>query len=130
MKFRINGVYQNEFLYEYIPKRIMQEFKRYNNLGTFKHMDLFLDKIKLGYTTIDVLEYATKHMTCDLEGKYNLYIFDTNKQFYNTPYTIRQLVGLIESGNLEVRGTRVIQKTLNLVSLCEKRLYYDWLYRG
>ncbi len=92
--------------------------------GKFNKLDNFLYNI-LGskIRCIDILLYATNNAYV---GKYRrFYILDmSSKSLYpNTNFTISSLIMLINSGNLEVKGTYAVVYCYNHI-----RQYLDILY--
>lgn len=108
-----------------VIKEAMKTFfiEKYNK-GIFYNLDKFLYNI-LGseIKCIDILIYAVNNAYI---GKYgNRYVLDLfNQMIYpNTNYTLSNLLSLINSGNLEVKGT-------NIISICyiHIRHYVEVLY--
>jgi len=108
-----------------IKKAMEMFFIEMNNEGKFYKLDKFLyNTLGSNIRCIDILLYATRNAYV---GKYmSKYVLDmTNKTFYkNTNYTVSSLIMLINSGNLEVKGTNAIVYCYNhirnhLKTLCD-----------
>lgn len=95
--------------------------------GKFIQIENYLDKINLGYNIIDILDTLIDTMSTVIEGRYVLYRVGDNRPFKDTKYTLNQLLNLIEYGNLEVRGARIIQRIFNELSFNERRYYSMYL---
>lgn len=122
MQFKINTFGDGIFLFNYIPRLFKQRLKSYYAQGKFYKVEKYLSKIKLGYSIIEVLEDIADNMFIAKTPKGVIYRVDTNKFFRDTPYTLSQLVHLIDEGNMEVKGTHLIQKIINEIS------YYQEYY--
>ena len=99
-------------------------FIEMHNEGKFYKIDNFLYNI-LGSNVrcIDVLLYATENAYV---GKYKKqYVLDimSTTIYKNTGYTLSSLLSLINSGNIEVKGTNAIVYCYNHI-----RHYLDTLY--
>lgn len=99
-------------------------FIEMHNKGKFGKMDKFLYNIVgSGVRSIDILLYATKNAYVGKYKKqYVLEIMSTNR-YKNTNYTLSSLLGLINFGSVEVKGTNAIISCYNHI-----RHYLDILY--
>ena len=116
MQLKISTFRDTGFIYTYIPRVLKGLFRREYNTGRLMGMENYLEKINLGYNIIEVFDAVVDNMSITNYDTSTTYRLDTNKQFEDTPYTMSQLVGLIENGNLEVKGTQAIRLIINMVS--------------
>lgn len=116
MQFRITTFGDGIFLFNYIPRVFKRRLKSFYAQGKFAKVEKYLERIKLGYNIIEVLEDIADNMFIAKTPKGIVYRVDTNKFFRDTPYTLSQLVHLIDEGNLEVKGTHIIQQVINEIS--------------
>lgn len=127
MEFRLSLPVQSNFFFGYVPNVLKARFRRERSRGKFIHIENYLDKINLGYNIIDILDTLVDTMSTVIEGRYVLYRVGDNRPFKDTKYTLNQLLNLIEYGNLEVRGARIIQRIFNELSFNERRYYSMYL---
>ena len=118
---------QSSFFFGYVPNVLKSRFRRERSRGKFIQIENYLDKINLGYNIIDILDTLIDTMSTVIEGRYVLYRVGDNRPFKDTKYTLNQLLNLIEYGNLEVRGARIIQRIFNELSFNERRYYSMYL---
>lgn len=116
MQFRITSYGNGDFLFNYIPKILKTRLKTYYNQGKFAKIDKYLSRINLRYSIIEVLDDIVDNMSIIKTPRGILYRLDTNKQFRDTLYTLGQLAHLIDEGTLGVKGTHLIQQTINEIS--------------
>ena len=116
MQFRISTYGDGEFFFEYIPRILKRRLISYCKQGKFAKIENYLDRINLGYNIIEVLEDVVDNMSISKTTRGVVYRLDTNKTFRDTPYMLSQLVYLIDDGNLEVKGTHLIQQVINEMS--------------
>ena len=107
-----------------IKKAMETYFIEMHNSGKFYKLDKFLYNILgSGVRSIDILLYATKNAYV---GKYKKqYVLDivSTTPYKNTGYTLSSLLSLINSGNVEVKGTNAIVFCYNHI-----RHYLNTLY--
>ena len=127
MEFRITLPVQSSFFFGYVPNVLKSRFRRERSRGKFIQIENYLDKINLGYNIIDILDTLIDTMSTIIENRYVLYRVGANRPFKDTKYTLNQLLNLIEYGNLEVRGARIIQRIFNELSFNERRYYSMYL---
>lgn len=127
MEFRLTLPVQSSFFFGYVPNVLKARFRREMSRGKFIQIENYLDKINLGYNIIDILDTLIDTMSTVIEGRYVLYRVGDNRPFKDTKYTLNQLLNLIEYGNLEVRGARIIQRIFNELSFNERRYYSMYL---
>ena len=127
MEFRLTLPVQSSFFFGYVPNVLKSRFRRERSRGKFIQIENYLDKINLGYNIIDILDTLIDTMSTIIENRYVLYRVGDNRPFKDTKYTLNQLLNLIEYGNLEVRGARIIQRTFNELSFNERRYYSMYL---
>lgn len=127
MEFRLTLPVQSSFFFGYVPNVLKSRFRRERSRGKFIQIENYLDKINLGYNIIDILDTLIDTMSTVIEGRYVLYRVGDNRPFKDTKYTLNQLLNLIEYGNLEVRGARIIQRIFNELSFNERRYYSMYL---
>lgn len=127
MEFRLTLPVQSSFFFGYVPNVLKARFRRERSRGKFIQIENYLDKINLGYNIIDILDTLIDTMSTVIEGRYVLYRAGDNRPFKDTKYTLNQLLNLIEYGNLEVRGARIIQRIFNELSFNERRYYSMYL---
>lgn len=127
MEFRLSLPVQSSFFFGYVPNVLKSRFRRERSRGKFIQIENYLDKINLGYNIIDILDTLIDTMSTVIEGRYVLYRVGDNRPFKDTKYTLNQLLNLIEYGNLEVRGARIIQRIFNELSFNERRYYSMYL---
>ena len=127
MEFRLTLPVQSSFFFGYVPNVLKSRFRRERSRGKFIQIENYLDKINLGYNIIDILDTLIDTMSTIIENRYVLYRVGDNRPFKDTKYTLNQLLNLIEYGNLEVRGTRIIQRIFNELSFNERRYYSMYL---
>ena len=127
MEFRITLPVQSSFFFGYVPNVLKSRFRRERSRGKFIQIENYLDKINLGYNIIDILDTLIDTMSTIIENRYVLYRVGDNRPFKDTKYTLNQLLNLIEYGNLEVRGARIIQRIFNELSFNERRYYSMYL---
>ena len=116
MQFKIDTLGDSTFYYVFIPRVLKRRFRYYYNQGKFSAMEDYFSRINLGYTIIEVLDAIIDNMSIAQTPQGMLYRLDTLRGLRGTPYTYSQLVYLIDDGNMEVRGTHIIQQTINEVS--------------
>lgn len=129
-------VFPQYITYNCINLVIKEAMKTYfiemNNKGKFIKLDNFLyNTLGIDYRSIDILLYATNNAYI---GKYKKnYVLDitSNSLFKDTNYTLSSLLMLINSGNLEVKGTNAIVYCYNHIRHYLKLLYemYSDKYR-
>ena len=127
MEFRLTLPVQSSFFFGYVPNVLKSRFRRERSRGKFIQIENYLDKINLGYNIIDILDTLIDTMSTIIENRYVLYRVGDNRPFKDTKYTLYQLLNLIEYGNLEVRGARIIQRIFNELSFNERRYYSMYL---
>lgn len=127
MEFRLTLPVQSSFFFGYVPNVLKSRFRRERSRGKFIQIENYLDKINLGYNIIDILDTLIDTMSTIIENRYVLYRVGDNRPFKDTKYTLNQLLNLIEYGNLEVRGARIIQRIFNELSFNERRYYSMYL---
>ena len=127
MEFRLSLPVQSSFFFGYVPNVLKSRFRRERSRGKFIQIENYLDKINLGYNIIDILDTLIDTMSTIIENRYVLYRVGDNRPFKDTKYTLNQLLNLIEYGNLEVRGARIIQRIFNELSFNERRYYSMYL---
>lgn len=127
MEFRLTLPVQSSFFFGYVPNVLKSRFRKERSRGKFIQIENYLDKINLGYNIIDILDTLIDTMSTVIEGRYVLYRVGDNRPFKDTKYTLNQLLNLIEYGNLEVRGARIIQRIFNELSFNERRYYSMYL---
>ena len=127
MEFRLTLPVQSSFFFGYVPNVLKSRFRRERSRGKFIQIENYLDKINLGYNIIDILDTLIDTMSTIIENRYVLYRVGDNRPFKDTKYTLNQLLNLIEYGNLEVRGARIIQRTFNELPFNERRYYSMYL---
>ena len=127
MEFRLTLPVQSSFFFGYVPNVLKSRFRRERSRGKFIQIENYLDKINLGYNIIDILDTLIDTMSTIIENRYVLYRIGDNRPFKDTKYTLNQLLNLIEYGNLEVRGARIIQRIFNELSFNERRYYSMYL---
>ena len=127
MEFRLSLPVQSNFFFGYVPNVLKARFRRERSRGKFIQIENYLDKINLGYNIIDILDTLVDTMSTVIEGRYVLYRVGDNRPFKDTKYTLNQLLNLIEYGNLEVRGARIIKRIFNELSFNERRYYSMYL---
>ena len=127
MEFRLTLPVQSSFFFGYVPNVLKSRFRRERSRGKFIQIENYLEKINLGYNIIDILDTLIDTMSTIIENRYVLYRVGDNRQFKDTKYTLNQLLNLIEYGNLEVRGARIIQRIFNELSFNERRYYSMYL---
>ena len=127
MEFRLTLPVKSSFFFGYVPNVLKSRFRRERSRGKFIQIENYLDKINLGYNIIDILDTLIDTMSTIIENRYVLYRVGDNRPFKDTKYTLNQLLNLIEYGNLEVRGTRIIQRIFNELSFNERRYYSMYL---
>ena len=127
MEFRLTLPVQSSFFFGYVPNVLKSRFRRERSRGKFTQIENYLDKINLGYNIIDILDTLIDTMSTIIENRYVLYRVGDNRPFKDTKYTLNQLLNLIEYGNLEVRGARIIQRIFNELSFNERRYYSMYL---
>ncbi len=107
-----------------IKKAMETYFIEMHNSGKFYKMDKFLyNMIGSNVRSIDILLYATKNAYV---GKYKKqYVLDmmSTNRYKNTNYTLSSLLSLLNSGNIQVKGTNAIVYCYNHI-----RHYLDTLY--
>ena len=127
MEFRLTLPVQSSFFFGYVPNVLKSRFRRERSRGKFIQIENYLDKINLGYNIIDILDTLIDTMSTIIENRYVLYRVGDNRPFKDTKYTLNQWLNLIEYGNLEVRGARIIQRIFNELSFNERRYYSMYL---
>lgn len=127
MEFRLTLPVQSSFFFGYVPNVLKSRFRKERSRGKFIQIENYLDKINLGYNIIDILDTLIDTMSTIIENRYVLYRVGDNRPFKDTKYTLNQLLNLIEYGNLEVRGARIIQRIFNELSFNERRYYSMYL---
>lgn len=74
-------------------------------------MDEYLrDKLQISWTSSQIIQFAARHLRFAVVGNVQVVSIDTEMLLPNTSFYLIDLVRLINYGNLEVRGNRVIQE--------------------
>ena len=97
------------FLYQYIPN---------------KKMISYLQDIGCEYTTKEIIDEFLSNLKCkEIEDYFDLYL-DNQLIFKDTRWTIDSLIKLMNYGNIEVRGTHLIDKAIKYI----QSNISTWLY--
>lgn len=97
------------FLYQYIPN---------------KKMISYLQDIGCEYTTKEIIDEFLSNLKCkEIEDYFDLYL-DNQLIFKDTKWTIDSLIKLMNYGNIEIRGTHLIDKAIKYI----QSNISTWLY--
>lgn len=130
MQLLITKKYTEDFAFNYLPLVMYNIIKEKYLKGIYKHYDLYLKNILgIKYTFLDIVRDAIKYIYCSYENTFYLLEIGSVNIFKDTSYTIKQLVDLIEFGNLEIKGTHIFTKTFNVIrNACD--VLYKVRYNG
>ena len=116
MQLIIGKEYNEEFVYSYIPKYIYRLVCGEEKRGLFNSINTYLKKVLgIDYKVCDIIKDLLQRIYISNEEKY--YVLDTNNvnEFRDTKRTFNELVNLIEFGNIEVKGTHILDKIFSLI---------------
>lgn len=103
-----------DFVENYVPSVMLDEIMAKVDKHKFDVMDKYLKSIGIKYNTISILKYAIKNL--DIKTVNNVYVVEVSNILKIGDYTLKQLINLIDCGNIEVKGTGVYQEVENYIN--------------
>ena len=123
MQLEMKGNFEDDFVYKVIPSIIRKKLIGQCNSPKMENMRKYFESLKIGYTILDVINFAVDKMYIGIDGNHIYYNLFTKKKVDGSNYSIEALLNLIEYGNLEVRGSHCIELIFDYIRLNLKYLY-------
>lgn len=124
MRLIINKEYPSSFILYYIPMCMKRFMLSESRSGVLRKLDEYINKtLGLKQTSLEIINELINNLYIVKQSK--SYVFDTciKDNFKNTDYTLNELINLIEFGNLEIKGSKVFERTFDKI-----HKYLDVLY--
>ena len=122
MRIRVYGNYDKDFAKKYLLRVLYKKWLGEYSNGKYFNMDNYLKTLSRKLKTINILKFALNNSSIvQLDNGVEIE-FDESLNYGGFP--LKQLLQLIEYGNLEVKGTFTISRGSNNI-----RYYSDYYFR-
>ena len=104
----------SDFVYKFLPKFIYNMIATSVNVHKFDAMDDYMKKLGINHSTVDLIKFSLDNL--EIKEVNGVYMIQVSTKIKIKDYTLNQLMRLVDSGNLEVKGTNVMTDASNYIN--------------
>lgn len=116
----------NDFVYDYLPKKLFRLIIKDIDRRKFDAFDEYIhEELKLDVNCLDIIKIALSRL--DVKHLKNVYIINISDTYKIDRYTDRQLIKLIDYGNIDMKGAMIVEKAFNYVDKHKEKILDEYL---
>ena len=122
------AIVSKRFLYQFLPKKIYSQIVLNNNTHKFDMLDEYLINEGIELNCIQIIRIALRNL--NVKKIKDNYIIDIDNNAKIGDYTYKQLIKLIDYGNLEVKGTKAVESAFDYINNHRGSMIEEYLDYG